>query len=88
MMAGWIASGHMAALILLLTVFEAAGLVAYHRWTGRGISMAGFLPNMLAGDFLLVAWIASARGAAWPWGAAALLGALVCHVTDIFLRWR
>jgi len=87
-MAGWIATGHAAALIVVLTVFEAAGLVVYHRRTGRGLMPAGFLPNMLAGDFLLLAWIASAHGAAWPYAAAALLGALACHGTDLVLRWR
>jgi hypothetical protein len=74
--------------VLLLTVFEAAGLVVFYRLTGRGIMVAGFLPNMLAGDFLLLAWIASTRGEAWPWSAAALLVALSCHVTDLALRWR
>ncbi len=87
-MAAWIASGHMAALILLLTVFEAAALVVYDRRTGGGVTLSGFLPNMLAGDFLLVAWIVSARGEAWPWGALALLAALICHITDLAIRWK
>jgi hypothetical protein len=84
----WIATGHAAELILVLTVFEAVGLLLYHRRTGSGIMPAGFLPNMLAGDFLLLAWIASAHAAPWPYAAAALLGALLCHGTDILLRWR
>jgi hypothetical protein len=87
-MAAWIATGHAAALIVVLTLFEALGLVIYHRLTGRGLMPAGFLPNMLAGDFLLLAWIASAHGAPWPYAAAALLAALWCHGTDILLRWR
>jgi len=88
MMATWIESGQIAELVLLLTVLEAVGLLVFYRLTGRGIMVAGFLPNMLAGDFLLLAWIASARGEAWPWSAAALLAALSCHVTDLALRWR
>jgi hypothetical protein len=88
MMAAWIESGRIAEFVLLLTVFEAVGLVVFYRLTGRGIMVAGFLPNMLAGDFLLLAWIASARGEAWPWAGAALLAALTCHVTDLALRWR
>jgi hypothetical protein len=88
MMAALIESGSIAELVLLLTVLEAVGLILFYRLTGRGIMVAGFLPNMLAGDFLLLAWIASARGEAWPWSAAALLVALSCHVTDLALRWR
>jgi hypothetical protein len=78
----------MAELILLLTVFEAAGLIVYYRRTGGGVTVARFLPNMLAGDFLLVAWIVSGRGGAWPWGGVGLLAALLCHMTDLALRWR
>jgi hypothetical protein len=88
MMATWIASGRIAEFVLLLTVFEAVALIVFYRFTGRGIMLAGFLPNMLAGDFLLLAWIASARGEAWPWSAAALLAALTCHMTDLAFRWR
>lgn len=87
-MASWIATGHAAAFIVVLTLFEAVGLAVYHRQTGRGLMPAGFLPNMLAGDFLLLAWIASAHAAPWPYAAAALLAALLCHGTDILLRWR
>jgi len=87
-MAGWIATGHAAALILVLTFFEALALLFYYRRTGRGLMPATFLPNMLAGDFLLLAWLATAQAAPWPYAAAALLAALVCHATDIALRWR
>ncbi len=88
MMAAWIESGRIAEFVLLLTVFEAVALVVFYRITGRGIMVAVFLPNMLAGDFLLLAWIASAHGDAWPWAGAALLAALTCHITDLALRWR
>jgi hypothetical protein len=88
MMAAWIESGRIAEFLVLLTLFEAVGLLVYYRMTGRGLMVAGFLPNLLAGDFLLLAWLASARGEAWPWSAAALLAALSCHVTDLALRWR
>jgi hypothetical protein len=84
----WIATGHAAELIVLLTGFEAVALVIYHRRTGRGLMPAGFLPNMLAGDFLLLAWIATAHTAPWPYAASALLAALLCHGTDLLLRWR
>jgi hypothetical protein len=87
-MADWIATGRAAELILVLTLFEALALVVYHRRTGSGLMPDQFLPNMLAGDFLLLAWIASAHAAPWPYAAAALLAALLCHMMDVVLRWR
>jgi len=87
-MADLIASGRIAELILLLTACEALGLFLLRRFAGWGLDVVDFLPNLLAGDFLLLAWFASARGEAWPWSAAALLAALVCHLTDLGMRWR
>jgi len=83
-MASWIATGHAAAFIVVLTLFEAVGLAVYHRQTGRGLMPAGFLPNMLAGDFLLLAWIASAHAAPGPmrrrrcWRRYCAMGLIFC----------
>jgi hypothetical protein len=70
--AGWIASGHLIGL----------------RRAGRTqLGLRQVLPNVLAGDFLLLAWLSNMRGAVWGVTAACLLGALVSHVTDMALRW-
>jgi len=80
-------SGWIAAIILALTIAEIAGLYALHR-RGRGLRPADFLPNILAGDFLLLAWLLDAQGATWPFIATALLAALASHATDLIRRWR
>lgn len=87
-MASLISSGTIAILIVILTVFEAAGLIYHRRRTGRGIALKSFLPNLLAGDFLLLAWALSAFGYGWTFSATALLAALLSHLADLALRWR
>jgi hypothetical protein len=52
------------------------------------LTMAQVLPNVLAGDFLLLAWLSDVRGVGWVVVAGCLLGALVSHATDLVLRWR
>ncbi|MDE8343102.1 MAG: hypothetical protein POG24_04710 [Acidocella sp.] len=74
--------------ILCLTMFEAAGLALFYQFTKHGVAWRDFLPNLLAGDFLLVAWWLNARHDAWPFTAAALLLSLVCHLSDLARRWR
>jgi hypothetical protein len=80
MLAAWIASGRIAEPILLLTIAEALLLAALRR------RAATYLPNILAGDFLLLAWRLSRHH--WPLAAAALLGALLAHLADLWQRWR
>ena len=86
MIAGWIASGGIAGCILGLTVLEVAALALYRRITGTGLAPADYLPNILAGDFLLLAWWCAV--AHWVWAAAALLGALLAHTADMAGRMR
>jgi len=86
-MAYLIGSGGIAILIILLTFFEAAGLFWLRR-SGRGVAVRAFLPNLLAGDFLLLAWALSAFGYGWHLSACALLAALLSHLTDLALRWN
>jgi hypothetical protein len=80
-------SGGIVALIIALTLAEIAGLYALHR-KGRGLRPADFLPNILAGDFLLLAWLFNTQNATWPWIAIFLLGALASHAADMIRRWR
>ena len=74
--------------IVLLTGLEAAALHLYHRRTGRGIRLAALLPNLLAGDCLLLALAAALARAGWIWIALALLASLLCHLADLSQRWR
>jgi len=75
-MAWWINSGHVAYCIAGLTIFEMLGLT----WLRR---LREFLPTILAGDFLLLAWAQSAH---WLLSAAFLLAALISHSTDLVKR--
>jgi hypothetical protein len=82
-----ITSGTIAIPILLLTIFEAAALLVYHRRTGNGPDWRTLLPNILAGDFLLLAWLTSATHQPWQITAAALAAAFAAHLTDLAWRW-
>ncbi len=88
MIASLVTSGGIVVPILILTIFEAAGLALLHHFTKHGVAWQDFLPNLLAGDFLLAAWWLNARHEAWLFTAAALLMSLVCHVSDLARRWR
>lgn len=78
-------SGGIAPFILALTVFEILGLWLLNKTTQRGPRPLDLLPNILAGDFLLLAWWLSA--AHWQLAAAALLSSLLAHLTDLRRRW-
>ena len=82
-----LSSGRMIDVILALVALEAVALVAYHRRTARGIAPTAVVFNLAAGAFLLLAARAALTGAAWPWIAAALLGALCAHLLDLAHRW-
>jgi hypothetical protein len=58
-------------------MLELAGLAVLRRFWQ-------LLPNILAGDFLLLAWWLSA--AHWQLAGLALLGALGAHLTDLIRR--
>ena len=80
--------------ILVLVTFEAAALVALHRWTGAGIPSHRLLGTLASGFFLMLATRlalhagASGTVTAQALVAAALLAALVAHIVDLTLRWR
>ncbi len=74
-----ITSGDIATPIIALTFLEIAVLCSFRR-----LSLASILPNILAGDFLLLAWRFSTTH--WLWSAASLLGALLAHSTDMLRR--
>jgi hypothetical protein len=86
-LAALVSGGTIAIPILLLTVFEATALLLYRRATSRGPGIKAFLPNLLAGVFLLLAWLTSATHQPWPVTALCLAAAFAAHLTDIWLRW-
>jgi len=87
MLATALINGTIAIPILVLTVFEAAALLIYHRLTTNGPAIKAFLPNLLAGDFLLLAWLTSATHQPWFLTGASLAAAFAAHITDLAWRW-
>jgi len=86
--AAWIASGRLIFMILALTVFEVAGIFALQRAGWGRLIWWQVLPNVLAGDFLLLAWLSDMRGLGWAATAGCLLLALISHAADLVLRSR
>jgi RsiW-degrading membrane proteinase PrsW (M82 family) len=80
------ASPHLIDAILVLTAFEAAIVVLWHRRSGRGPTPAVIVRMLLPGAFLLLALRAALADAAWPWVPAALTAALVAHLIDLASR--
>ncbi len=80
-MAWLIASGQIAWIILALTALELAAFALARRWR---LKLRDVLPNVLAGDGLLLAWGLAASH--WRLAAAALLGALLAHGSDLWRR--
>ena len=76
------------AAVLCCTAVEAAALLFFHARTGRGPAPAHLLPNLGAGAALLLAALLAAQNAPWLAVAAALGGALVCHLLDLRSRWH
>ena len=82
------ASGRVADLILIVMALEAAALVVWLRATGRGGTIVALAPNLAAGACLVLALRGALVAAPWPMIAAALIGALVSHLIDIYRRLR
>ena len=74
--------------VIAFTLIEAAALMAYRAWTGRGVAWRDIGLNMLSGLLLMLALRGLVRDAGGAWIALALLGAGVAHGADIWLRWR
>jgi hypothetical protein len=72
---------------IAITLLECVALLAYHRFTGRGVVPRDVLPNMAAGLALMVALRSALTGAGWAWVAASLALAGLAHVADLRRRW-
>ena len=81
-------SGCIVNLIIGLMVIETAALIAYRRFTGRGIAAAALLANMAAGGCLLLALRAALAGANWTLVAIPVAVALPLHLLDMRSRWN
>ena len=81
-------SGTLIAVILVLIGVETLALYLRHRATGKGVSARIFLPNLLAGLFLMC----GIRLAVWDAPTGALLTCLtlagLCHLFDFRQYWR
>ena len=81
-------SGTLIAIIIALIVVEVSVLYRRHRITGNKVSVAVFLPNLLAGLFLMC----GIQLAVWDAPSAALLGCLtmagLCHLFEFSQYWR
>ena len=81
-------SGTLIAIIVALIVVEALVLYRRHRSTGNKVSAAVFLPNLLAGLFLMC----GIQLAVWNAPATALMGCLtmagLCHLLEFSQYWR
>ncbi len=73
--------------VIAFTALEMLGLWAWHRFTGRGLALRLWLPNLLAGLALMLALRALASDAGWHWVIAALLGSALAHALDLRQRW-
>jgi len=81
------ADGRIIGWILAGMVFEGIGLTFLYAWRGRGVAPRIFLANLASGMCLLLAMRLALGGAWWGFTGAALLGALVFHVTDLARNW-
>jgi hypothetical protein len=83
-----VSSGWVIDLVLVFVFFEAAGLIAYRVFTGRGLAPVSVALMLLPGACLLFALRAVLDGATTTVVIAWLTLALVVHVADLWQRWR
>lgn len=87
-MSALFASGRIVDLILLLMALEALVVCVLAYGLRRRLPVAGLLLNLAAGACLLLALRAVLTDAGWMLVGVWLTGALVAHVSDLFLRLR
>lgn len=82
-----VSSGLIIDIILGLMALELLALFALRRRMATGPSHLEIVASLAAGLFLLLALRTALNGGPWEAIAAALLGSLVAHITDQWLRW-
>lgn len=80
-------SGRLLDIVIAFTLLEIAALWLFHRRTGRGLSLRRFLPNLMAGLFLMLAVRSAMVQADWIWIVLPLLASAVSHALDLRQRW-
>ncbi|MEI8302362.1 MAG: hypothetical protein WCG13_03660 [Burkholderiales bacterium] len=74
--------------VIAFTLLETVALLAWHRYSGRGIAPRPLLSTMASGLTLMAALRAVTAGAPWPWLVGCLMAAGVAHAIDLRVRWR
>ena len=81
-------SGAIVTVMLVFVIVEVIALIAYRRFTGRGLSPLGLLLNIGAGTSLMFALRASLMNQSWQIIAVWLVIALIFHMSDLVYRYR
>jgi hypothetical protein len=80
-------SGLITDIILALMALELLAFFALRRRLPNGPSRLEIVASLAAGLFLILALRTALTSGPWEAIAAALLGSLIAHVTDQWLRW-
>ena len=83
-----ITSGRIIDIMLVFLAVETLLLIWRRQHTGYGPTIAAIITNAGAGASLMLALKALFVGSAWPVLAAALLGSMLFHISDLVMRWR
>ena len=73
--------------ILALVALEGAAILGWRALRGSGPQPLGFLSNLVAGAFLLVALRGAVSGASDVWIAACMFAGFLAHFVDLTARW-
>lgn len=82
----FVASGQVAAVILVVLAIEVAAAGYYFWRKQRTILLLSFVANGLAGASLVLALRAALQQSGWLFVAIYLLGGLLAHLADVVLR--
>ena len=86
MIQGFVESGHIASLMLVVLAIEVA-VAGYWFWRKqRTFLLLSFVANGLAGAALVLALRAALQQAGWLFVAIYLLGGLLAHAADVVLK--
>ena len=87
MLRDFVMSGRIADVALVAMMLEAVVLFFLTR-RSSAVARLGLAANLLAGATLVLAVKFALTSDGWPFVVAAFCGSLVCHVTDLAVRWR
>lgn len=84
----WWHGGQLVEFIIALTVLEACVLLAYHRFTGKGLSPRHYALNLASGLCLMLAVRSALLADDWRLTVLCLSAAGLAHGTDLWRRWQ